>query len=70
MRCYNGCPDKELQALIDDMKLASKELAAIGARATYFPMEHKWMVFSDNKAITGFHDTKRQAANAALGRKC
>ena len=69
MRCYNGCPDKELQALLDDQALATKELAAIGARATYFPMEQKWMVFKDYEAITEFHDTKRQAANAALLRK-
>lgn len=69
MRCYNGCPDSELQAILDDNELASKELAAIGARATYFPMEQKWMVFKDYKAITEFHNTKRQAANAALLRK-
>ncbi|HEY6020840.1 MAG TPA: hypothetical protein VIY48_13360 [Candidatus Paceibacterota bacterium] len=66
MRCYNGCPDKELQAVLDDNALASKELAAIGARATYFPMEEKWMVFKDCEPISKFHDTKRQAANAVL----
>lgn len=68
MRCYNGCPDSELQALLDDQALATKQLAAIGARATYFPMEQKWMVFKDYEAITEFHNTKRQAANAALER--
>lgn len=69
MRCYNGCPDSELQAFLDDQALATKELAAIGARATYFPMEQKWMVFKDYEAITEFHNTKRQAANAAIERK-
>ena len=68
MRCYNGCPDDELQALLDDKALATKQLAAIGARATYFPTEQKWMVFKDYEAITEFHETKRQAANAAIGR--
>jgi len=69
MRCYNGCPDSELQAFLDDQELATKQLAAIGSRATFFPMEQKWMVFKDCEAITEFHDTKRQAANAALKRK-
>jgi len=66
MRCYNGCPDSELQALIDDNTLATKQLATIGAHAIYFPMESAWMVFKDNEAITEFHSTKRSAANAAL----
>lgn len=47
MRCYNGCPDKELQAVLDDNAAAEIELAVFGARATYFPMEERWMVFKD-----------------------
>ena len=66
MRCYNGCPDSALLSFLNDLALATEELKTIGARATYFPMEQKWMVFKDNKAITEFHETKRQAANAAL----
>lgn len=67
MRCYNGCPDKELQALIDDCALAAKQLDAVGARATYFPVEERWMVFRDYLQISEFHHTIRQAADAVLG---
>lgn len=66
MRCYNGCPDSELQALIDDSAKATQELKAIGAHATYFPVEDQWMVFKDYQPLTGFHGTKRQATNSAL----
>lgn len=66
MRCYNGAPDSELQAFLDDSELASQQLAAVGMRATYFPMEGQWMVFRGLHAVTGFYPTKRGAANAAL----
>lgn len=66
MRCYNGCPDKELQAVLDDNAAAEIELAVFGARATYFPMEERWMVFKDYKPVTDFHSSKRLAANAAI----
>ena len=38
MRCYNGAPDSEFQALIDDAQLAQRQLGVVGARATYFPV--------------------------------
>ena len=70
MRCYNGCPDAELQAIIDDVDEAHKELAAAGARATYFPMEGKWRVFVGLKINGEFQPTVRAAAEAfKRGRK-
>lgn len=67
MRLYNGCPDSELQAKLDDDKLAGNQLAKIGLRATYFPMEQKWMAFDcDSLAVSEFYDTKRQLADAML----
>lgn len=66
MRCYHGCPDKELKLVLDDQENARKELAKIGAHATYFPMEQKWMVFKNYESISSFHDTIRQAANSVL----
>ena len=66
MRCYDGCPDSEYQAHLDDEAKASEELSKIGARATYFPMEGMWMVFKDYKAISGFYPSKRAAASAVL----
>lgn len=67
MRCYNGCPDKELQAMLDDKRKARQELVAAGLHATYFPMEGKWMVFDkDYNAVTGFCDSVREAADTAI----
>lgn len=68
MRLYDGHPDKELKAKMDAdaADAAAKKLAAIGARATYFPMEEKWMVFKNYKAVTGFHPTIQSAAAEAL----
>lgn len=68
MRCYNGAPDSELKAFLDDCELAERQLAAADMRATYFPMEGKWAVFNGrHMAVTGFFPTKRSAADAALG---
>lgn len=59
MRCYDGCPDKELQAFIDAEAKAHRELAKLGLRATYFPMEGAWMAFRDHVSVTGFCNTVR-----------
>jgi FMN phosphatase YigB (HAD superfamily) len=64
MRCYNGAPDNELQAIIDDNKAVDKELAALGMRTVWFPMEGMYMVFKDINAITDFHNTKRECLEA------
>lgn len=66
MRCYNGCPDNTLRMLLADSAKADEELAAIGARAVYFPMECGWMVFKDYLPISEFYDTKRGAATSVL----
>lgn len=66
MRCYNGCPDKELQALLDSKEKAHKDLSKIGCRATYFPMEGKWLVFKGLDIITDFFEDVRDAAAAAF----
>lgn len=42
-RCYNGCPDDELQGLIDDQKAAHAEARERGLILTYFPMEAAWL---------------------------
>lgn len=67
MRLYNGCPDDELKAYWERQANISKELGKVGLRATYFPMEEKWMVFDKNSLpVTDFYETKQQAADAAL----
>ena len=69
MRCYNGCPDKELQAIIDDSELAKRELEALGLRATWFPMEQGWVVFRGLHPINDdFYPSRRAAANAMRSR--
>ena len=66
MRCYNGCPDAELQSSIDANIDASKRLRAVGANVTYFPAEGMWLVFRDNRPIGNFHESKVVAANTYL----
>lgn len=67
MRCYNGCPDKEYQALLDGRALARKRLAVIGLRDTYFPLEGMYMVFDSNFLPFGpFHPSLTDAAEAAI----
>lgn len=68
MRCYNECPDKELQAVIDDDKAARGELAAMGVRAVYFPSEEMFMGFdAEYRAVTGFCRSARAVLNNLKG---
>lgn len=57
MRCYDGCPDSELQALIDAKIKARKEIESLGYTVTYFPMEDKWMAFKNYLPATKFHNS-------------
>lgn len=66
MRCYNGCPDSELQSVIDANIDAGKRLIEVGASVTYFPAEGKWLVFRGNKPIGDFHESKVVAANTYI----
>lgn len=72
MRCYNGCPDSQLKAIWDANDKARADLKAAGLRATYFPLEGKWMVSTSIwsgepfREVTGFHDSLVSAAYAAL----
>lgn len=66
MRCYNGCPDKALQSHLDDEAKAHDELKAERMRATWFPMEAKWMMFKGLLPVGGFHISVRRAADYIL----
>lgn len=57
MRCYNGCPDSQLQAWLDEQKRLHAELAGMGIKATYFPAEERWMGFKQYLPVTEFHTT-------------
>jgi hypothetical protein len=68
MRCYNGCPDSALQALLDAKRKAHEELRAVdpGARATYFPVEEEWSVWKDNRQIGSSSPSLFAAINNAI----
>jgi hypothetical protein len=70
MRCYNGCPDSALKAKWADDARIDKQLAAVGLRAIYFPVEQQWMVFdSEHKPVTDFQGSKGQAAYVAMNER-
>jgi len=68
MRCYWGCPDSELQALIDHRASKTKELTAAhkDARCVYFPMEEKYQVFVNHKMIGSFSFDQIEAIDSAI----
>ena len=65
MRLYNGCPDKELQAVMDRDATAHKRAKAAGLGLTYFPAEGQWMAFKDHISVSGFHDSPTAALEGA-----
>jgi hypothetical protein len=67
VRCYNGCPDSALQAVLDSRSRAHDALAQMGARATWYPVEQKYMVFVGIKPLTWdmFGTVEAAAAYAA-----
>lgn len=73
MRCYNGCPDKELQALIDSRQAAKDEAKRLGIQLTWFPVEEKWAACTsmDNdepyRELSGYCTTIYQALEEAKG---
>lgn len=54
MRCYNGCPDTELQALIDDNARIRAAAEVRGFHITWFPMGEFYQAFDSNhRPVTG-----------------
>lgn len=70
MRLYNGCPDKELQAIWDANRAAREEARSLGMSITYFPMEEKYMAFSleDYSERSQFKNSPRAALEEAKTR--
>lgn len=75
MRMYNGCPDRELQEVIDARKAAERRMKSVAmellsvddsAICTYFPMEQKYMCLLNYISITGFFDCKIDACNEGI----
>jgi hypothetical protein len=71
MRCYNGCPDDELQAIIDEREAAHREGRRLGIVITWFPVEERWAASRSidapggYKSLSGFHSHPRQALEEA-----
>lgn len=68
MRCYDGCPDSELQALIDRDKSLLKTIRKIEpeAHCTYFHRDEQWQVHKWGNPLSGFHRNKLVALQEAL----
>lgn len=68
MRCYNGCPDTQLQTLIDETTNAMQRLKAIcqNAHCTYFPIEEIFQVWLDNRPIGKESKDKLEAIEDAI----
>lgn len=57
MRLYNGCPDKELQELLDSRRETKRKIISLGFTVTYFPMEEKYIGFRNYTPVTEFCDS-------------
>lgn len=74
MRMYWGCPDDELQALINKrerlLNVIRKHIPS--AKATYFPMEEKYVVHGGYelkyKDLSGYHYNLEDALEDAVER--
>lgn len=68
MRVYDGCPDRDIEKLLDEREklrqLLHKKIP--GARVVYLPAEGNWAVFLDNKMIGPESENFDYAVLAAL----
>lgn len=62
MRCYNGCPDDELAAVISSRDAARREAQRLGYAIVWFPAEGKWSAAlrSDWSPVGEFCDTAEE----------
>ena len=68
MRCYDGCPDAELQALIDARAAARAKLRAAfpAARCVYYPVEQAFLIFQDNCQVGTFQRSEIFACDEGI----
>lgn len=68
MRCYDGCPDDELQAILNRQSKLLHELQKLDSEAsvTYFPMEQRWQAHIWGNPISGMHIDKADAIQEAI----
>lgn len=63
MRCYNGCPDDDLQRVIDSNARIRKAIIDAGYHVTYFPNGEFYMGFEGNKPATKECNSLEQVAD-------
>lgn len=70
MRCYNGCPDSEMQALHNHQEALLREVRRHEPEAvcTRFPMEETFQVHVWGRPLSGHHSSRSEALSAALAR--
>ena len=72
MRCYNGCPDSKLQAILDAEAKAMAMVKAIRpeAHCTYFHPtgchESGFQIHEWGRCLSGFHQNKIDACFEAF----
>lgn len=69
MRCYDGCPDSDLKALLDDREKVRAAIVKAGYSVTWFPNGEFYMAFKDYGSVTSELPSLRAVA-AALSIGC
>lgn len=67
MRCYDGCPDRQLQEYLDSRARAKERLKAAGFTICYFPMEGAWVGFKDLRPVTDFLPSPEAVSKELIG---
>jgi len=60
-RVYNGALCSDMKKEQDSLSKLERKAAKLGARATYFPMEGKWSVWSDFRRVSDMYSDKGAA---------
>lgn len=75
MRCYNGCPDEELQKFLDEIEKKTKEVKKINpdAHCTYHHPTvgnppYGWVVHSWGNPISSYFPTQLGALTDAINK--
>ena len=68
MKCYNGCPDNELQKKLDEINSAFKKLKKLNpeVHCTFHPYERVWAVHEWGRPISGYRKTQLEALIEAI----
>lgn len=57
MRCYNGCPDSQLQAHLNLQAELRKQITELGFSVTWFPSGEFYQAFKDYRIASKEHSS-------------